>query len=122
MERFFEFSTAQRKTLTILGLALLVFGSYKIIHISLPSVSVQAQESRAALQDEYRPPLILDVNRSPADSLEFVPGIGPALARRIVDYRRTHGDFESVDSLVNVKGIGPKTLEKIRIYFRDIPQ
>ena len=122
MKRFFEFSTTQRKALTLLGMALFVFGGYRIIHTLMPSVSVQTQVSRAALPDEYKPPLTLDVNHSPADSLELLPGIGPALSRRIVEYRRAHGPFASVDSLVNVKGIGPKTLERIRIYFREIPQ
>jgi competence ComEA-like helix-hairpin-helix protein len=122
MKRFFEFSLAQRKTLTLLGLALIVFGGYKIIRMSAPSFSVETQISTAAVTSEYKPPLLLDANRSPADSLELVPGIGPVLSERIIQYRRTHGAFVSVDSLVNVKGIGPKTLAKIRMYFRDIPQ
>ncbi len=103
-------------------MALLVFGGYKIIHMSAPAVSVETQVSAAAIGDEYKPPLLLDINHSPADSLELVPGIGPALSQRIIQYRRTHGIFLSVDSLVNVKGIGPATLAKIRIYFRDIPR
>jgi len=122
MKRFFEFSITQRKTLTLLGLALLVFGGYKIIRMSVPSLSVQTQVSQAALRDEYKPPLFLDVNHSPADSLELLPGIGPKLSQRIVQYRQTYGAFVSVDSLVNVKGIGPKMLAKIRMYFRDIPE
>lgn len=120
MKRLCEFSITQRKTLTILGMALLVFGGYKIVRMSGPALSVETQVTQAAIGDEYKPPLLLDINYSPADSLELVPGIGSVLSQRIIQYRLTHGAFESIDSLINVKGIGPKTLAKIRIYFRDI--
>jgi len=122
MNRFCEFSISQRKTLTILGMGLLLFGGYKIVTMSHPALSDAAPMAETAVWDDYESPLILDINHSPADSLELVPGIGPVLSRRIVDFRRTHGDFTAIDSLVNVKGIGPKTLAKIRVYFRDIAQ
>ncbi len=43
-------------------------------------------------------------------------GIGPVLAERIIQYRKMHGYFRSVDELIKIKGIGPKTLEKLRPY------
>ena len=45
-----------------------------------------------------------------------LPGIGPALADRIVAYRDEFGTFKTLDDLRNVKGIGDKSLEKIRPY------
>lgn len=45
-------------------------------------------------------------------------GIGPAKARAIVDYRREHGPFKTVGALIEVKGIGPATLEKNRQFIR----
>lgn len=56
----------------------------------------------------------LDINRATAAELEKLPGIGPALARRIVEWREIHGPFRSVEDLLQVPGIGPKTLEGIR--------
>lgn len=56
----------------------------------------------------------LNINTATAEELEKLPGIGPELARRIVSYREEHGPFGSVKELLNVKGIGPVTLEKIR--------
>jgi len=120
MERFFEFSKSQRKTLTLLGLAMIVIGGYKVIETYAPGDIPHPHTPRGELADDYRPPLVLDVNHSPADSLELAPGIGPVLARRIVEYRRKHGCFASVDSLIHVRGIGPVTLEKMRSYFRNV--
>lgn len=58
--------------------------------------------------------LALDLNRaSPAD-FAAVPGLGPVLAGRIIDHRTEHGPFKHIDDLLQVKGIGPKLLEKIR--------
>lgn len=49
-----------------------------------------------------------------ASELEALPGIGPALAARIVEYRDGHGPFASVDDLTDVPGIGPAKLEALR--------
>ena len=58
----------------------------------------------------------VNINTAGADELESLPGIGPVLAQRIVDYREQHGDFTTVDGLRNVSGIGEKRLEAIREY------
>ncbi len=55
----------------------------------------------------------LDINGASAADLTELPGIGDAVAGRIVAYRQEHGPFASVDELGEVKGIGPAILEKI---------
>jgi competence ComEA-like helix-hairpin-helix protein len=63
------------------------------------------------------PPRVLrtiNVNTAGPAELELLPGIGPALAQRIVDDRAAHGPFRSVNDLDRVKGIGPRTLERLR--------
>ncbi len=57
---------------------------------------------------------LININTAAAAELELLPGIGPALAARIVEHRTRHGRFRSVDELDHVSGIGPRTLEKIR--------
>jgi len=56
----------------------------------------------------------ININTASAAELELLPGIGPALAGRIVEHRSQHGRFTSVDRLDDVKGIGPAKLAKIR--------
>ena len=77
-----------------------------------PDSSVPPQPSikKPTLSDGGR----ININTATAQELQTLRGIGPALARRIVEYRQTSGRFSTVDDLTNVKGIGEKTLEKIR--------
>lgn len=56
----------------------------------------------------------IDLNQATLSELEALPGVGPAIARRIDEYRREVGRFISVEELTAVRGIGPKKLEQIR--------
>ncbi len=60
----------------------------------------------------------LDMNTADWPEFTLLPGIGETLARRIVDHRARHGPFRSIDQLAEVKGIGPKTIRRIRPYLR----
>lgn len=57
---------------------------------------------------------VVNVNTATVAQLEHVKGIGAALAKRIVEYRKIHGTFKSLDGLTHVKGIGKKTLDHFR--------
>lgn len=57
---------------------------------------------------------LINVNTAGQVELELLPGIGPALAKRIIEHRTTKGAFKRVDDLDAVKGIGPKILERLR--------
>lgn len=59
-------------------------------------------------------PALLNINTASAEELQTLPNIGERMAERIIDHRTQHGDFTSVDALQEVKGIGPKTMEKLR--------
>ena len=60
----------------------------------------------------------VQINQADWPELTLLPKIGETLARRIVEYRRKHGPFQSIDQLEDVKGIGPKTLRRIRPFVR----
>jgi len=56
----------------------------------------------------------LDLNRASEKEIETLPGIGPVLAERIVEYRQSRGAFHDIEQLRSVKGIGKKKFERIR--------
>lgn len=56
----------------------------------------------------------VDLNQAGVEALDGLPGIGPALAERIVESRRTEGPFRRLDDLLRVRGIGPVVLERLR--------
>jgi competence protein ComEA len=56
----------------------------------------------------------VNLNQAGAAELETLPGVGPALARRILEDRQMHGPFASLEELTRVSGVGPSTVERLR--------
>jgi competence protein ComEA len=78
-----------------------------------------ADSSRAGAARMVRTPL--DLNAATTAELDALPGIGPVLAARIVEHRRLHGSFRSVEELLSVPGIGPRLLARLRPSLREPP-
>ena len=64
------------------------------------------------------PSLVIDINQAQAEDFQKLPGIGPALAGRIVAYRKKHGPFRRVEDLLIVRGIGHKKWKVIRPFLK----
>ncbi len=73
--------------------------------VDLP-VQPLAQRSSSGLK--------VNINTADATALESLPGIGPALAQRILDYRQAQGPFARIEDIQEVSGIGPATFAKIQ--------
>lgn len=56
----------------------------------------------------------ISINTATADELDLLPGIGPSYAKAIIDYRTKNGPFVRLEDIQQVKGIGPKTFEKLK--------
>jgi len=74
-----------------------------------PEAPPQSEQRERLLEEEP-----VDVNAADRDELELLPRIGPTLADRIVQERSRGGRFESVQALTRVRGIGPRTVERLR--------
>ena len=57
---------------------------------------------------------MIDINSATAAELEQLPGVGPSLARKIVEFRDQNGAYRTVDDLLKIRGIGEKSLERFR--------
>ena len=79
---------------------------------------VEGTRTALAAEERRRTPLApgerIDPNQAPEVELARLPGVGPALAGRIVRSREAEGPFRNVDDLVRVQGVGPATLDRLR--------
>lgn len=78
-----------------------------VLAAAVPALASETQIAQAAQA-------VVNINTANADQLQALPGVGAVTAERIVSFRKDNGPFSSVDELTKVKGIGSKTLEKIR--------
>ncbi|MGH2935145.1 MAG: ComEA family DNA-binding protein [Gaiellaceae bacterium] len=77
-------------------------------------VLVPARGVGAAAAGTASPTAPLDLNTATAQQLDALPGVGPATAQKIIDYRQAHGPFRAVDELEGVPGIGPSKLAQLK--------
>jgi competence protein ComEA len=88
-------------------------------HLTLPPAPPATPVVGRALAQPARgtaraPTATVDLNTATAAELDALPGIGPALAARVVAWRAEHGRFRSVDDLAGVPGIGPALVGRLR--------
>ena len=77
------------------------------------ATAVYAKESTRKISDTIET-AVADINSASADELQLISGIGPKLAARIIQYRKTNGQFQAVKDIMKVKGVGQSKFEKIR--------
>ena len=81
---------------------------------SEPAKQTETKKSSGSTEKKVTFPV--NINTASKKELDALPGIGEVLAQRIIDYRSANGPFSTVDELTKVKGIGEKTLEKLKPY------
>jgi competence protein ComEA len=79
--------------------------------ILVASLSNESAGSSASASTSSK---LVNLNRADASALDSLPGIGPTLAQRIMDYRQANGGFRSINDLGKVAGIGPSLLAKLQ--------
>lgn len=82
-------------------------------------VEPESSSQRATSGKKATPPEgSISLNTASSAQLQQLPGVGPSTAEKILDYRKEHGGFTSIDEVLAVKGIGPKKLESMRKFLR----
>lgn len=66
------------------------------------------------VKSEDSEPDLVNINTAGQEELQKLPGVGPAYANRIIEWRQENGDFTSIDQLLEIRGIGPARLDAIR--------
>lgn len=97
-----------------MGAVLVVATALAVAALSAPRAD---RRWTAAEGDADTPPVAMrrvDVNAAGGDELALLPGIGPSIARRIIEDRLERGPYASADDLRRVKGIGPTLVERVR--------
>lgn len=84
-----------------------VYGSY------LYSQSTEGKTPQEIAETEIEP---VDINTASAEELDRLPGLTPKHAQLIIDYRNEHGRFETIEDVINIKGVGEKLFEQIEPY------
>jgi competence protein ComEA len=94
---------------------MMALGAFVIMGILAPA-PVTAQDKPAAkpAKAAAAPASPVNLNTATQAQLETLPGIGPASAKRIIEYREKNGKFKKVEELMNVKGIGEKSFLKLK--------
>ena len=88
-----------------------------LFRLSLLFLFLSSVCSPAVLGGKKKPPAKpVNINAATSEELQQVPGIGPAMAEKILQMRKLYGAFKSVDDLLAIRGLGAKRLEKMRKY------
>ncbi|MBS0208331.1 MAG: helix-hairpin-helix domain-containing protein [Planctomycetes bacterium] len=98
----------RRDQVTLAGLAVVALGAMAVTWWNRRDTLVELDRAPRG-EIAY----LIDVNTAPWIEIAQLPGVGETLAKRIVEHRQQHGPFERVEQLRQVRGMGPKTMEKI---------
>ena len=123
--RFLNFTPQETKAILFLLVALLVGSGIILYQRTHPGFAPQLKLDKSDvdslgeihyLSGPGQEENAIDLNRATAVELQLLPGVGPALSERIVEYREAKGEFARIEDVMQVSGIGPKTFEAIRDY------
>jgi comEA protein len=106
------YRTEVKQALGLVVLATFFFGGLSMI----AAEKALAAEPKAVLQlqSQNQPAMMVNINKATTEELIKVRGIGPVMAKRIIEHRDKNGAFKSIDDLTQVQGIGGNKLQKIK--------
>lgn len=81
---------------------------------STPLTSEVSSPAPLAVSPTPNPSKKININTASLSELDNIIGVGPVIAQRIIDYRTGHGPFQKIEDVINVKGIGDATFQKMK--------
>ena len=79
-----------------------------VLSLVLVPAAAMAQKAKSPSTEK------VNLNTASVDQLETLPGVGPAMAKKIVEHRSKNGKFTKVEEILNIKGIGEKKFQKMK--------
>lgn len=107
-----RYATQMKQVLGMLALTAFFFGGLSMA--AAEKVLAAQPKATLQLQGQPQPAVMVNVNKATAEELIKVRGIGPVMAKRIIDHRDKNGMFRAIDDLAQVQGIGGNKLQRIK--------
>jgi len=115
--------TKKSKVLIIVLTSIIVIGILILLVNNLmqtPQNGKELQKKMSMIEGQSKEFKKVNINTAGLETLVKLPGIGPVKAQAIIEYRENIGEFESINEITKVKGIGEATMAKIRLYLKII--
>jgi len=107
-----KYGAEMKRALAVMAVATFFFGGLSMI--AAEKVLAGQPKATLQLQGQTQPAAMVNVNKATTEELIKVRGIGPVMAKRIIEYRDKNGAFKSIDDLTQVQGIGGNKLQRFK--------
>lgn len=101
-----------KQALGVLVIAAFFFGGLSMI--AAEKALAAQPKATLKLQGQEQPAVMVNINKANLEELVKIRGIGPVMAKRIIEYRDKNGAFKAIDDLTQVQGIGGAKLQRIK--------
>ncbi|MCF7870987.1 MAG: helix-hairpin-helix domain-containing protein [Candidatus Omnitrophica bacterium] len=104
----FSLSPPEKKVLIAIAFIIFLGTTIRYFNLEVKNESIPQSDSK-----RFK---VININQATSSELQKIPGLGPVLSRRVIEYRKAHSFFKTISDLEKVKGIGKKKVKIIAEY------